>query len=357
MTRFDDLGYPIVIAGDVPRALATFLRERGARRIVLLADRRIAAHAERIRRALRGASAPLLFTLSERRKTLKTLEGVLDALAAAKADRETIVVGIGGGVATDLFGFAAASYMRGIPFVAVATSLVGMVDAAVGGKTGVDLRAGKNLAGAFRDPIAVFCDLAALATLREAQFREGMAEVVKHGVIEGGETFEALETLAPHPFKKWPWEKVVADSIRVKAMYVADDRLELGARETLNLGHTFAHAFERATRYALSHGEAVAIGLRGAGLLALRTGRFSEAEHLRVLSLLALLGLPLESGGAATAPVVSAMSSDKKSRGGALRFVLPRALGDVETGVIAAPRSVRAVIERLRTPPGAREFR
>jgi len=136
---------------------------------------------------------------------------VLNALAAAGADRETLVIGVGGGVAGDLFGFAAATYMRGVPFVNVATSLVAMVDASIGGKTGVDLGAGKNLAGAFRDPLAVFCDVGSLATLPEKHLREGLAELVKHGIIEGNEAFEALETLAPHPLRKWPWETVVAD--------------------------------------------------------------------------------------------------------------------------------------------------
>jgi 3-dehydroquinate synthetase len=266
-----------------------------------------------------------------------------------------VVVGVGGGVAGDVFGFAAAVYMRGVPFVNVATSLVAMVDAAVGGKTGVDLRAGKNLAGTFRDPVAVFCDVGALATLPERHTREGLAELVKHGIIEGGDAFESLETLAPHPLRKWPWETIVADSVRIKAMVVGDDRLEAGARELLNLGHTFAHAIERVTDFRTPHGEAVAIGLRAAGLLALRTGRFSKSEHLRVLSLLTLLRLPLVSPSDDADALLQAMSVDKKARNGALRFVLPRAIGDVEYGVTAPPRTVRTVLRRLAKAPNAGE--
>jgi 3-dehydroquinate synthase len=288
---------------------------------------------------------------------LATYGRVLDALAAAGADRGTLVIGIGGGVAGDLFGFAAATYMRGVPFLNVATSLVAMVDASIGGKTGIDLRAGKNLAGVFRDPIAVFCDIGALATLPERNLREGLGEVVKHGIIEGRDAFEGLETLAAHALRKWPWETVVADSLRIKAMVVGDDRLEAGAREVLNLGHTFAHAIERASDYRTSHGDAVAIGLRAAGLLALRTGRFSRSEHLRVLSLLALLRLPLATGNVDVDAVFGAMSSDKKARDGALRFVLPRALGDVEYGVNVPSRTVRAVLKRMQSAPGVAEFR
>ena len=356
MTRLDDLPYPIVIADDVSADVARFVRERGYGRVVVLSDAAVITRARAIAKGLRKPAEVVAFKLGERRKTLRTLERVLDALTTSGAERTTLVVGVGGGVATDLFGFAAATYMRGVPFVPVATSLVAMVDAAVGGKTGVDLRAGKNLAGAFKDPAGVFCDVASLRTLPERHVREGLAEVVKHGIIEGDETFERLEVLAPHPFKKWPWESVVADSLRVKVMIVADDRLEAGARETLNLGHTFAHAIELAGDYRTTHGAAVAIGLRAAGLLALRTGRFSRAEHMRVLALLALLRLPLAIP-IDTDAALKAMQRDKKARDGALRFVLPRAIGDVEYGVKVPPRTVHGVLTRLITPPGAGEFR
>jgi 3-dehydroquinate synthase len=357
MTRFDDLGYPIVIDADAAPHVGAFLRERGYARAVVLADANLAGRAKRIARAA-GARAPVLaFPLGERRKRLRTVERVLDALAAAGADRKTLAIGVGGGVAGDLFGFAAAIYMRGIPFVNVATSLVAMVDAAVGGKTGVDLGAGKNLAGVFKDPVAVFCDIEALQTLPERQLREGLAELVKHGIIEGNEVFEALETLAPHSLRKWPWETVVSDSLRIKAGLVGDDRLEAGSREILNLGHTFAHAIERVSSYRTSHGAAVSIGLRAAGLLALRTGRFSAHEHLRVLSLLALLRLPLVAPVEDADALLSAMANDKKTRAGTLRFVLPRTIGDVEYGVTVPTRSVRAVLQRVLSEPGAAELR
>jgi 3-dehydroquinate synthase len=357
VTRLDDLGYPVVVAGDVTPAVAAFVRDRGRPRALVLADRNLAERAAAIARAVGAKTAVLEFALGERRKTLRTVERVYDALASAGADRGTLVIGVGGGVAGDLFGFAAATYMRGVAYVNVATSLVAMVDASIGGKTGVDLRAGKNLAGAFRDPVAVFCDIGSLATLPPRHVREGLAELVKHGIIEGDEVFESLETLAPHPFAKWPWEAVVADSLRIKAMIVADDKLEAGAREVLNLGHTFGHAIERVTGYRTSHGEAVSIGLRAAGLLALRTGRFSSDEHLRVLSLLTLLRLPLVSPAADADALLAAMASDKKTRAGTLRFVLPRAIGDVEYGVTVPARSLRTVLGRVAQPPGASELR
>ncbi len=357
MTRIDDLGYPVVIDDDAAPHVGAFVRERSYPRAVVLADANLAGRAKRIARAA-GARTPVLtFPLGERRKRMRTIERVLDALAEAGADRATLAIGVGGGVGGDLFGFAAATYMRGIPFVNVATSLVAMVDASIGGKTGVDLAAGKNLAGVFKDPVAVFCDIGALETLPERQLREGLGELVKHGIIEGNEVFEALETLAPHPLRKWPWETVVSDSLRIKAMIVGDDRLEAGSREILNLGHTFAHAIERVSNYRTSHGEAVSIGLRAAGMLALRTGRFSAQEHLRVLSLLTLLRLPLIAPVEDASALLAAMASDKKTRAGTLRFVLPRTIGDVEFGVTVPTRSVRAVLQRMSAEPSPAEFR
>jgi 3-dehydroquinate synthetase len=348
--RNDDLGYPIVVGKNLRSEIADFARARGPARVLLCdANRHVLAFGQTVAKML-GNPPVLAFRLGETQKRLNTVEHVLDAMGAEGVERSSLVVGVGGGVASDLFGFACATYMRGIAYGHVATSLVAMVDAAIGGKTGVNLRAGKNLAGCFRDPVAVFCDVAALSSLSRRGFAEGLAEIVKAGVIEGGDFFEALEELAPHPLARWPWEHVIESAIKVKTMTVADDRHEAGTRELLNLGHTFAHAFERASQYRMTHGEAVAIGLRAAGLLALRTGRFSEAEHLRVITLLTLLRLPLQTALTPEA-VLAAMSSDKKKRSGRLRFVLPRSIGDVEYGVECSGRSVLAVLAALQEAP------
>jgi 3-dehydroquinate synthase len=225
-----------------------------------------------------------------------------------------------------------------------------MVDAAIGGKTGVDLKRGKNLSGLFADPVAVFANTGSLETLPYRLLREGLAEVLKTAIIEGDEFFDAIESLSPHPFWRWPWLEIVAQAIKVKTMIVADDREEAGMRELLNLGHTFGHALETASRYRVSHGVGVALGLRAAGLLALRTGRFSEEEHLRVLATMALLGMPLSTHVKPEA-ALAAMASDKKRRNGTLRFVLPRAIGDVEYGVTVPERMLKSVLLRLTRSP------
>ncbi len=346
----DDLGYPIVVGENLRVTLSDFSRKHGPPCLVLCdANRSVRAIAERV--AAAAGTRPILgFGLGERRKRLATVERVLDAMLQTGIERLDLVLGVGGGVASDLFGFACATYMRGVRYAHVATSLVAMVDAAIGGKTGVDLRGGKNLAGCFRDPVGVFCDVVALRTLPKRFFAEGLAEIVKAAIIEGGEFFETLEELAPHPLARWPWTSVIEAAIKVKTMTVADDRFEAGTRELLNLGHTFAHGIEAASNYEVTHGEAVAIGLRAAGLLALQTGRFSKAEHLRVLTLLTLLGLPLQTSAPPEA-ILASMSSDKKKRSGRMRFVVPRAIGDVEYGVECSGRSVRAVLARLGEPP------
>lgn len=346
----------ILVDGSVHEPLRCFMRDRHVTRYVVVSDANVLPYARSLTRRVPGRLALLPFELGERRKRLSTLENVLEALVRSGADRGTAIVGFGGGVASDLFGFAASVYMRGVPYLHVATSLVAMVDAAIGGKTGVDLESGKNLAGTFSDPIAMFAHVDALRTLPYRHLREGLAEVVKHGIIEGHDLFDALETLAPHPFWRWPWESIVTDAQNVKRMIVNDDRLEHGIRETLNLGHTFGHAIERASNYRVSHGAAVSIGLRAAGLLAMRTGRFSPQAHLRVLTLLTLLRMPLWTR-EPPSRIFAAMAADKKKRDGRLRFVLPREIGDVEYGVIVPDRSVRAVLERLAVPPGGNEFR
>jgi 3-dehydroquinate synthase len=344
----DDLGYPIVVGETARAAIAETLAPDSASLVLSDANRHVVAIARDAARAVRCDVRA--FALGERRKRLGTVERVLEAMLETEVERGALVVGAGGGVAADLFGFACATYMRGIRYAHVATTLLAMVDAAIGGKTGVDLPGGKNLVGSFHDPVAVFCDVAALRTLPNAALREGLSEIVKAAIIEGGDLFALLEELSPHPFSAWPWAPLIAQAIKVKTMAVADDRLEAGARETLNLGHTFAHGIERASEYRISHGAAVSLGLRAAGLLALQTGRFSRAEHLRVLTLLALFGLPLRTDLDSDA-ILTAMRHDKKRRAGRLRFVLPRSIGDVEYGVECAATSVRTVLRRLREPP------
>jgi 3-dehydroquinate synthase len=356
-SRNDDLGYPIIVAPDVRSHIREFLDGKNIRRFVVLCDARpeVVRIARYVSDGIPGRLAIIPVPLGEQRKNLATVERVLGELLRAGTDRTTFVLGVGGGVASDLFGFAAVIFMRGVPYAHVATSLVGMVDAAIGGKTGVDLTGGKNLAGVFQDPRAVFCYIGALDTLPFRHLREGLAEMAKHAVIEGHDLFDNMEQLSAHPFAAWPWAEAVAASIKVKTMIVADDRTERGMRELLNLGHTFAHGIEGASAYRIPHGAAVSIGLRAAGLLALRIGRFSKNEHLRVLALLALLRLPMQMPLDPKA-VFEAMQADKKKRDGKLRFVVPNTIGDVEHGIVVSDRLVLDVLKQLTLAPAESEI-
>jgi 3-dehydroquinate synthase len=351
LTRIETLGYPIVIDSAVEPHLSAFAQARGTRRAVILADANVARRAKSLAAALSdcGPVAVETFTLGERRKTLRTFGRALRALAAARADRATLVVGVGGGVASDVFGFAAAAYMRGVPYATVSTTLVGMADASVGGKTGVDLPEGKNLAGVFRDPVAVFCDLGALETLPARELREGLAEVVKAAIIAGEEPFARLESLARRPLREWPWEDVIAQALALKCDVVSRDREERGLREVLNLGHTFGHAIELVSGYRVSHGSAVSAGICAAGALALETGRFSPDGQERVVGLLTALKLPAGFAGFRPGSLVRAMRADKKTRDGEVRFVVPRAIGEVETGVTAPGRVIKEVLTQVST--------
>lgn len=259
----------------------------------------------------------------EQFKTLATVAELYDRLIEAKLDRRSPIIALGGGVLGDTAGFAAASYLRGVPLVQIPTTLLAMVDSSVGGKTGVDLPQGKNLVGAFKQPELVIVDPNVLETLPEAEFRAGLAEVVKHGIIDDPELFAALERGDYE--MTWLLERAISVKIRV----VEEDPFEQGRRATLNLGHTFGHAFERLANFEMRHGDGVAAGTACAARLATHLGYCPEPTTARIIALLEKLGLPTAPPPFPPAEVWAAMATDKKRQGNTLRFILPRAIGDV----------------------------
>jgi 3-dehydroquinate synthase len=313
----------------------------GARVAAVVRPAVVAGVAERAARALAGrglAVHQLDLPPGERAKSLAVVESLYQRLAAIPAHRADPVVAVGGGATTDTAGFAAATWLRGVPLVSLPTTLLAMVDAAIGGKTGVDLEAGKNLVGAFHQPAAVVADLDTLATLPRAELRSGMAEVVKAALIADPALAAAclerspaavagdLDALAP----------LVERAIAVKAEVVGADEREAGRRAILNYGHTLGHALERLARYqGLRHGEAVALGMVFAARVAEATGLAAPGLTEGHVALLRAAGLPV--GGVALDPdeVLAAMGTDKKHAGGGLRLVLLRAPGEPE--VVPAP--------------------
>ncbi|HBY98246.1 MAG TPA: 3-dehydroquinate synthase [Chloroflexi bacterium] len=263
----------------------------------------------------------------EQYKTLATAEGLYTQLLERGFDRSSAVVALGGGVIGDLSGFVAATYMRGLPFVQVPTSLLAMVDASVGGKVAVDHPRAKNLIGAFKQPAAVLIDTHFLTTLPRREWRNGLAEVVKHGLIGAPALFERLETAATDALAAD--REFVREAVQVKIAVVEEDPFEHGRRTTLNLGHTFAHAFEVLSDFKIAHGEAVAIGLVAAARLSAELGHAAPALPDRVEALLRRLGLPTAFDHAAPEAVWQVMQGDKKKVGRRLRFVLVREVGEV----------------------------
>ena len=275
---------------------------------------------------------------------------LLEQIAAARLDRNGVLAALGGGVVGDLAGFAAASYMRGIRFVQLPTSLLAMVDSSVGGKTGINLGAGKNLAGAFHQPMAVFADTDTLATLPAREFAAGMAEVVKYGVALDAEFFGWLErnAAAIRARETAALERMVSRCCRIKADVVSKDEREGGLRAVLNFGHTMGHAIEKASGFAgVLHGEGVAMGLVYALELSAELRGFPAAEVRRAIALLRTFELPVAPApGLAWATLRSAMGVDKKAAGGRVRFVLSENLGRSDLPVAVPEAELQAAWER-----------
>lgn len=280
-------------------------------------------------------------------KRLETVGQLYDHFIDAGLDRSGVVIAFGGGVIGDMAGFAAATYMRGLPLVQVPTTLLAMIDSSVGGKVAVDHARGKNLIGAFKQPAFVVVDPAVLDTLPDEEMRSGWAEIIKHGIIGDPGLFERLESQPELRPSSAALTDIIAGAIQVKVDVVEEDPYERGRRRVLNLGHTFAHAFEVLSDYQLRHGHAVAMGMVVAAKVARTMGLCDAELPRRIEALLRAFGLPTRLPRFGSEAVWRAMALDKKKRGSRLRFVLPRALGDVIVSEEVAEQSVLAVLREL----------
>jgi 3-dehydroquinate synthase len=332
-----DRSYDIVIT-EGAGFLGAFARDRTRGRLAyIVTDRNVAGHAGQVGAALRTADFQTALTVlppGEPQKSLEVASRLYDGLLAEGADRNTLLVAVGGGVIGDLTGFVAATYARGLPLLMVPTTLLAMVDSSVGGKVAVNHPRAKNLIGAFHQPVGVWIDTATLASLPEREYRSGLAEVVKYGVILDADFFTYLEANAEAVLRRdgAVVGEIVRRSCRRKADVVEKDERELtGLRAALNYGHTFAHAVEAAASYGTwLHGEAVAAGMNCAARLAERIGLIDESIAVRQQRLLRRFGLPpAEAVWPDPQAMLALMRNDKKTLAGRLRFVLPRRLGEV----------------------------
>lgn len=333
--------------------------QRGAREIAALGDfsslhvvsspKVWRAVGRAVQRGLRlpGRSKIHLFNDAESAKTLRSVEQVARSLCRAGADRKSLLIAVGGGVVGDVAGFAAASYLRGVALVHIPTTLVAQVDSSIGGKTGVNLPEGKNLVGAFYRPRLVITDPDLLRSLPEREFRAGLAEVVKHAVIADAPMFTLLEREMDGVLRRdrRALDLLIPRNIRIKMRVVSRDERESGLREILNFGHTFAHMLESVTHYrCYRHGEAVAWGMMAAAFLGHELGLTPAEDVSRIVSLVRRLGPLPPWPRVSPAVLLGAMRSDKKSRGGVLRFVLSPRIGRAHTYDKVPPEAVKRVL-------------
>jgi 3-dehydroquinate synthase len=327
-----DQPYEVVVGTGVLGELPGLVGKR-AETVAIIHDERLAPAVQRARSALEDAGYRVHVTpvpSGEAAKDVAVLARLWSWLAQAKVTRSDCVVGIGGGATTDLAGFAAATWLRGVPVVQVPTTVLGMVDAAVGGKTAIDIPEGKNLVGAFHPPAGVLADLSILETMPRADYVAGLAEVIKTGFIADG---EILRLVAQDPEGATSPQgrhvrELVERSIAVKARVVAADLRESGLREILNYGHTLGHAIEKLERYAFRHGDAVAIGMVFAAEVARLAGKLTDQDVALHKRLLTSVGLPVTYRADAWQALRPTMSLDKKARGARLRMIVLDGVGN-----------------------------
>lgn len=346
--------YNILIGGGLLNRLgAECAQLQLGRRCAIISDRNVAPRlAKIVQRSLAQAGfEPLLITVpaGETAKSIKSVQACYDQLAAHRLERKSFIVALGGGVVGDLAGFVAATYLRGISFVQVPTTLLAQVDSSVGGKVGVNLKAGKNLVGAFHQPRLVLCDFETLKTLPARDYRAGLAEVIKYGIIRDAVLFQQLEREAPALLRRD--EKILADVVarccEIKAQVVSEDETETGVRAILNFGHTIGHALEAISGYGkYLHGEAISIGQVAAAQLSIQILGLPTDDAQRIMNLFQRAGLPttVKLTSAQLDRLCAAMKLDKKVSGGEIKFVLAKEIGRVEFGEKVPLDLVRATL-------------
>lgn len=353
--NLSDRSYPILIGRNIAKEITPLVQTKfpKTRHAVVLFDEHVQSIADRATEGLSDGGwriSQLKIPSGETSKSIAQADRLWNAMLAERTDRGSIVVAVGGGVVGDLAGFMAATFARGLPLVQIPTTLLSQVDSSVGGKTGINLPGAKNIVGAFWQPSAVLIDSATLDSLPRREFISGLAEVAKYGVILLPQLFEYLESQHASILDKAPdaIEHIVAESCRAKAQVVEQDERETsGLRAILNYGHTFAHAIESVSGYgALLHGEAVAIGMHMAALLAQRLERVDQEFVRRQKSLLQCLELPTSFANADPLELWQVMQHDKKVEHGKLRFILPSQIGHVDLVGNVGQDDVCAAIEQ-----------
>lgn len=319
--------YPVIVGSELLDNTGSYVVEIcKAEKAVIISDSNVwPIYGERVVRSLQASSIDttnFIFPAGEQSKTLETYISILNFLAQNHVTRSDLIIALGGGVTGDITGFVAATYLRGISYIQIPTSLLAMVDSSVGGKTAIDLPAGKNLVGAFYQPRLVLCDTGVLRTLSANIFRDGCAEVIKYGILYDAELFAHLAANG----LAFDRETVIARCVELKRDVVAVDEFDNGARQKLNLGHTFGHAIELLSQFSLSHGKCVAIGMSIIARTACNLRFCSQETTDQILQVLENFELPIYTN-YSTAEILQASLSDKKRFGDAVNLIVPRQIG------------------------------
>jgi len=342
--------YPAIVERGIVSRTAKYLPPKAGKVFVVSTEDVWRHQGEVLANALASVSHEALFLPGgEERKRLAPLEELAEEMLERGADRTSMVIAYGGGIVNDMAGFLAAIFMRGIPVVQIPTTLLAQVDAAIGGKTGVNLLGGKNLLGSFHQPLAVLIDPALLDTLPDREYRAGLYEIIKAGIIREVGLFEFLEDCSAEVLAREPdaVDRIVADSVRMKAEVVSADEREGDLRRILNFGHTFGHALEAETHYTrFLHGEAVAWGMRAAVHLGRLTGHVGAQDGGRILAMLETYGPIPPLDGISAENLFARLAHDKKTVQGNVHFVLPVRIGEVTVISGVAEKLVRESIEQ-----------
>lgn len=347
--------YPILIDQNFHSLGKSIQESLSPSKVIIISDETVAARYgnQVIESILSARLSPVLipFPPGESAKSFLQASRLFDQIFLTRADRKTAIVALGGGVTGDLAGFIAATFMRGIPFIQVPTSLLAQVDSSVGGKVAINHPMGKNMIGAFHQPRLVFTNVTTLNSLPDEEFSSGMAEAIKHGIIRDAEYFTLLETKVKEIRALNPdiLTKVVSGSCRIKASVVGEDEREQGVRALLNLGHTFGHALESLTDYqGYRHGEAVSIGMMAACRLAEVVLNFPRQDSERIFRVISSYSLPTTFSNLSTDSIITSMFGDKKTENGRLRLILPPRIGSAEVHTVTCLESIRHAIDSVR---------
>ncbi len=335
--------YDAIVERGSVRRVAEFIPPHSGKVFVVTTEDVWKLHGSKIK-----ADKVLFFAGGEARKRISEVESLAESMLAAGADRTSVVIAFGGGIVNDVGGFLAAIFMRGVPVIQVPSTLLAQVDAAIGGKTGVNLISGKNLLGSFHQPLAVLIDPALLGTLPEREYRSGLYEIIKCGIIRDAGLFRLFDERAADVLAQKPdaVDHIIAEAVRIKAEVVSDDEKEGDLRRILNFGHTVGHALEAETQYRrFLHGEAVAFGMRAAAAIAERTGELSTPDRKSIQHVIDIYGPIPSLEGIAASRLAARLSADKKTVQGKVHFVLPVRIGEVK---IVSGIDDRLVLESIQ---------